>query len=81
VRGEGLAATQALDVTKERQPARPVGVGEPRQEEPPEEAGEHAHWQKEVGSAVHPACTVERYPAGGHDHVDMRMMAPTPTIP
>src|SRR6516225_4288685 len=36
VRGEGLAATQALDLAKERQPARHMGVGEARQEEPPE---------------------------------------------
>ena len=36
VRGESLAATQALDLAKERQPARAVGVGEPRQQEPPE---------------------------------------------
>ena len=34
--GEGLAVAQALDLTKERQPACRVGVGEPRQEEPPE---------------------------------------------
>src|SRR5215469_16701489 len=36
VGGEGLAVAQALDLTKEREPARCMGVGEPRQEEPPE---------------------------------------------
>src|SRR6516164_2216517 len=36
VRGEGRAATQAVDRAKERQPARHMGVGEARQEEPPE---------------------------------------------
>ena len=35
---EGLAATQVPDFTKEREPARRVGVGERRQEEPPEQA-------------------------------------------
>src|SRR5215469_8229874 len=43
IRGEGLAATQVLDLTKEREPARRVGGGERCQEEPPEEAGEHPH--------------------------------------
>jgi len=43
VRGEGLAATQAVELAEEHQPARRVRVGEPRQEEPPEQAGQHAH--------------------------------------
>src|SRR3954454_7331910 len=43
MRGEGLAPTQTLDLAKERQPARRVGVGERRQEEPPEQAGQHLH--------------------------------------
>ena len=38
MRGEGLPATQALELAEERQPARRVGVGEPGQEEPPEQA-------------------------------------------
>jgi hypothetical protein len=36
---QGLAATRGADLTKERRPARRVGVGEHRQEEPPEKAG------------------------------------------
>jgi len=39
VRGEGVATTEALDLTKERQPARRMGIGERRPEEPPEQAG------------------------------------------
>src|SRR5271170_5535631 len=39
--GECLLATQTLDFAEERQPTRRVGVGEPGQEEPPEQAGEH----------------------------------------
>jgi len=38
MRGEGLAATQAVDLAKERQLTRRVAVGEPRQEEPAEQA-------------------------------------------
>jgi hypothetical protein len=36
MRGEGLGATQARDLAKERQPACRVGIDERRQEEPPE---------------------------------------------
>src|SRR6516162_854338 len=41
---EGLAATQALDLTKERQPTRRMSMCESGQEEPPEQAGQHAPW-------------------------------------
>jgi len=41
---EGLATTQALDLTKERQPTRRMSICESGQEEPPEQAGQHAHW-------------------------------------
>ena len=72
--GKGLSVTQAVELAEERQPARRVGVGEPGQEEPPEQAGEHPHRQEEAGSAGHPARAVERYPAARHDHVEMRMV-------
>jgi hypothetical protein len=78
---EGLAATQVPDLTKEREPAPRVGVSERRQEEPPEQAGKHAHRQQEARLAAHPANAVERYPAARHNHMDVRMVAPTPTIP
>ena len=48
--GEGLAAMQVLDLAKERQPARRVGAGERRQEQPPEQAGKHPHRQQKAGS-------------------------------
>jgi len=41
--GKGLPATQAFDLAEQCQPARRVGIGEPGQEEPPEQAGEHPH--------------------------------------
>jgi hypothetical protein len=44
VRSKGLPPTQPFDLAKKRQSARHVGVGEPRQEEPPEQTGQYAHW-------------------------------------
>jgi len=78
---EGLAAMQAVDLAKEREPACRVGVGECRQEQPPEPAGKHLHRQKKAGLAAHPARPVERYPATRHNHMNVRIVAPTPTIP
>src|SRR5215813_6346254 len=49
MRSEGLTTTPLLDLAKEREPARRVCVGERRQEEPPEQAGQHAHRQQEAG--------------------------------
>jgi hypothetical protein len=43
-------AAQAVELAEECQPAHRMGVGEPRQEEPPEQAGQHAHRQQEAGS-------------------------------
>ena len=59
MRGEGLAPTQALDLAKECQSARRVGIGKRRQEQPPEQAGKHPHRQEKAGLAVHPARPVE----------------------
>src|SRR5215472_1819573 len=81
IRGEGLAATQVLDLSKEREPARGVSLDEPGQEKPPEQAGQYPHWQQEAGSAAHPAPAagfyrgrLERYPAARHNHMDVRMV-------
>jgi len=60
VRGECPLATQTLDLAEERQPTRRMGVDEPGQEEPPEQAGEHPYRHEEAGSAAHPARPVER---------------------
>src|ERR1700751_3469528 len=49
VRSKGLPAPRAFDLAKKRQPARHLGVGEPRQEEPPEQTGQYAHWYEEAG--------------------------------
>ena len=74
MRSKGLAVMQVLDFAKEREPARRMGVGEPRQEEPPEQAGQHAHRQQEAGSAVHPVRTIERYSTARHDHMQVWMV-------
>src|SRR5215472_10041701 len=68
-------------LAKEREPACRVGVGERRQEQPPEQARQHPHRQEKAGLAAHPARPVERYPATRHNHMNMGMVAPTPTIP
>src|SRR6516162_8127900 len=71
---EGLAAMQVLDFAKEREPACRVGVGERRQEQPPEQARKHLHRQEKAGLAAHPARPVERYPATWHNHMHVRMV-------
>jgi hypothetical protein len=44
------------------------------EEQPAEQAGEHAHRQKEAGATGDPACAVERRAAARHDAVNRRMM-------
>jgi hypothetical protein len=36
-----------------------MGIGERRQEEPPEQAGQHPHWQEKAGLAAHPLHAIE----------------------
>src|SRR5271165_4893427 len=48
-RGEGLVTTEVRDLAEEPQPARRVGVGQRGQEEPPEQARQHPHWQQKPG--------------------------------
>src|SRR6516225_10339084 len=79
--GKDLTAVQVLDLAKEREPACRVVVGECGQEQPPEQAGQHPHRQEKARLAAHPARAVERDPATRHNHMKVRMVAPTPTIP
>src|SRR6516162_116235 len=78
---EGLAATQTVDLAKEREPARCMGVGKRRQEQPPEQARKHRHRQEKAGLAGHPARPpglrrgrLERYPTTRHNHMHVRMV-------
>jgi hypothetical protein len=79
MRGKGLAAVQARDLAEKRQPTCSVRGSKRGQEEPPEQAGQHPHRQQKAGPAAHPARAVERDSAARH--VDVRVVAPTPTIP
>ena len=74
MRSEGLATTEARNLAEEPQPAGGVGVGERRQKEPPEQAGQHPYRQEKAGLAAHPVRPVERYPAARYDHMDVRVM-------
>jgi hypothetical protein len=47
----------------------------------PEDSAENLDGQKEVTGRSHPACMVGGQTAGRHDTVNMRMVAPAPTIP
>src|SRR5438132_4704624 len=44
------------------------------QEQTPEQAREHANWQKEAGPAGNPSLAVRRYAAAWNDTVHMRMV-------
>src|SRR5256885_9159153 len=44
------------------------------QEQTPEQAREHANWQKEAGPAGNPSLAVRRYAAARNDTVNMRMV-------
>src|SRR6202008_5134198 len=59
---------------EDHRPALHLGCDGPRQEEPPEQTGQYAHWYEEAGSAAHPVRTIERYAAAWHDHMHMRMV-------
>ena len=51
-----------------------MGVGERRQEQPPEQARKHLHRQEKAGLAAHPARPVERDPTARHNHMDVRVV-------
>ena len=56
------------------------GRPQPFQEPPAIKAREHPDRQEEAGTAGDPAA-LGRQPAARQDAMDMRVMAPTPTIP
>src|SRR5229473_5123186 len=45
-----------------------------RQDQPSEQAREHAYGEEEAGPAGDPTLTVERDAAARHDHMDMRIL-------
>ena len=80
-RVESGGVGEAREWTGEAQPAGVIGVLQVAQKEPAEQARENPHRQEEAGAAGDPARAIERGAAAGHDAMDMRVMAPTPTIP
>src|SRR5215471_9955921 len=80
-RGERLAVGEAGVIAEEPQLARLVRNPEARQHQPAKQRGENLHRQEVFGLAGNPPRSVWREAAARYDHVHMRMMAPTPTIP
>ena len=66
-------------VAEEAQAAGLVGGDELLQEQPAEQAREHAHGQEEARPARHPALAVQRDAAARHDHVHVRVMGHAPS--
>ena len=69
-------------IGEELQSAGVVGSVQPFQKQAAEEPREHLHGQEIAEPARDPALDPSGADAAArHDHVHMRMMAPTPTIP
>jgi hypothetical protein len=79
--GEGRGLGKTGKVAEEAQLAGVECLLEVLQEQSTKQAREHAHRQEEVGAASDPARAVERGAATRHHAMNMRMVAPTPTIP
>jgi hypothetical protein len=79
--GEGSRLGERGVVTEEGETSGLMGSEELAQEQSPEQARENPYRQKEPRAARHPARVIKGDAAGRHDHVHVRMMAPTPTIP
>ena len=59
---------------EELQLAGPMQLLKFFQEAPPEQPGQHPHWQEEARAARDPLRAVGREPAAGHDAVHVRMV-------
>src|ERR1700736_5611914 len=62
-------------IAEEVEAAGLVGDEQHGEEQPAEQAREHADGQEEAGPARYPTLAVERDAAARHDHVDVRVMA------
>src|SRR6516225_120285 len=78
---ERLWFSKVGEIGEEPQLAGREGVLQLPQEQPAEQPRQHTHRQEEARPASDPAGAVERGAAAGNDAMDVRMMAPTPTIP
>jgi hypothetical protein len=75
-----LSASPALCI-EELQLAGVVRMHEHRQHLALEQARQDVDMDEEVGAGGDPSRVIERDAAARHDHMHVRMMAPTPTIP
>ena len=68
-------------VTEEGEAAGGMELDQPGQEQAAEQFAQDTDRQEESRPGRYPALSIERDAATRHDHVDMRMVTPTPTIP
>ena len=66
-------------IAEEGEPAGAMGRGQPVEEQPAEQAREHAHGQEEARPAGDPARAVGREAAAGHDDVHVRVVGHAPS--
>lgn len=78
---ESAPVGKRCEAAEEGEPARVVQGQQPAQEHAPEQFAKHAHRQQERGARGDPALAIERNAAARDDHVHMRVVTPTPTIP
>src|ERR1700681_5029598 len=78
---EGSCVCERSVLAEELQLAGAMSDSKLLQDQPAEQARENTHVDEKVGPAGDPALTIGRDAAARRDHVDMRMVAPTPTIP
>ena len=71
---EGALVGERREVAEEGEASGRMQGREPFEEEPAEQARQHAHGQEEAGLAGDPARPVRRQAAAGNDDVDVRMM-------
>ena len=78
---ERFGVRQSGLITEELQLPRVVRRRKVLQKQSAEQPREDADRKEESGSARDPTLSVRRDAAAWHDHVDVRMVTPTPTIP
>ena len=78
---EGSRVGEHGVVAEKRETSGLVGGDELAQQQSPEQTRENPYRQQEPRAARHPARIIKGDAAARDDHVQVRVMAPTPTIP
>ncbi|MEA2961467.1 MAG: hypothetical protein QOI46_1565 [Alphaproteobacteria bacterium] len=78
---EDAPVSERCEAAEEGKLACVVECDQPGQEQTAEQLAEDAHRQEERRSRGDPALPIECDATARHDHVDMGMVTPTPTIP